>query len=236
MRKRRERMLMTSGSVQDDFSIGDVIPDNLRQSVLRAILPAMHDGYVFQDKAGVIQGYNQAACRILRMTPEQLIGKTSLDPDWRAIREDGSEFPGEHHPIMVTLKTGNPCFGVVMGIQTNDGPPRWLQVNSQAVFGEADEEMIGAIAIFSDITPQISMMKAMSNAKDSDDPIAARIKLQKELIDLTDPFQASIDSFELIKNELLQSDRSENFADAIEKIEASNARVLQVLNHLHDHR
>lgn len=190
---------MTSSSVQSDFSIGDVVPDNLRQSVLSAVLPAMHDGYVFQDKTGVIQGYNQAACRILRMTPEQLLGKTSLDPEWRAIREDGTEFPGEHHPIMVTLNTGNPCYGVVMGIQTSEGPPRWLQVNSQGVFDETGEEMIGAVAIFSDITPQISMMKAMANTSNADDPLTSRLRLQKALIDLTDPAQSSAEAFQVIK-------------------------------------
>ena len=30
--------------------------------------------------------------------------------------EDGSPFPGETHPVMVTLRAGRPCSNVVMGV------------------------------------------------------------------------------------------------------------------------
>ena len=45
-----------------------------------------------------------------------MIGVSSLDPRWRAIHEDGSPFPGEEHPAMVTLRTGRPQEGVLMGV------------------------------------------------------------------------------------------------------------------------
>lgn len=228
---------MTSSSVQSDFLIGDVVPDNLRHSVLHAVLPAMHDGYIFQGKDGVIQGYNQAACRILRMTPEQLVGRTSLDPDWQAIREDGSDFPGELHPIMVSLNTGNPCYGVVMGIQTSKGPPRWLQINSQAIFDEEKNEVIGAVAVFGDITPQVSMLKALANSNQDDDetdPMMVRLKLQKTMIDLTEPFQASIEAFKLVKEQLQQDEKPKAVADAVQKIDSSHARILGILSELYE--
>lgn len=225
---------MTTDSPLSDFSIGKVIPDNLRLSVLQAILPAMHDGYIFQDKDGVIQGYNQAACRILRMTPDQLMGKTSLDPDWRPIREDGSPFPGELHPITVTLNTGTPCYGVVLGIQTKEGAPRWLQVNSQAVFDETGETMIGAVALFSDITQEVSIKKALEKQHASADAeeIAARIRLQKVLVELSGPAQSVVETVEAIKDEIARRSPSEDLANRILVLEEAGGQIMALVSAL----
>jgi len=57
---------------------------------------------------------NAAAERILGLTYDQLIGRTSVDPRWRAIHEDGSPFPGDTHPGMVALATGEGQKNVVM--------------------------------------------------------------------------------------------------------------------------
>lgn len=194
----------------------------------------MHDGYIFQDKDGVIQGYNQAACRILRMTPDQLVGKTSLDPDWRPIREDGSPFPGELHPIMVTLNTGTPCYGVVMGIQTREGAPRWLQVNSQAVFDDAGNDMIGAVALFSDVTQEVSIKKALEKQHSSADAeeIAARIKLQKALLELAAPSQGVVDKVRAAKEQIAKGAPAEDITKSLVAAEEAGERIVQLLAQL----
>lgn len=192
----------------------------------------MHDGYLFQDKDGVIQGYNQAACRILRMTPDQLVGKTSLDPDWRPIREDGSPFPGELHPITVTLNTGTPCFGVVIGIQTRDGAPRWLQVNSQAVFDETGEAMIGAVALFSDVTQEISIKKALEKQHDSADAeeIAARIKLQKMLVELSGPVQSIADTVQVMKDQVAKAAPRDDLLNRLLALEEAGQKIMRLMS------
>ena len=194
----------------------------------------MHDGYIFQDKDGVIQGYNQAACRILRMTPDQLVGKTSLDPDWRPIREDGSPFPGELHPITVTLNTGTPCYGVVLGIQTREGAPRWLQVNSQAVFDETGETMIGAVALFSDITQEISIKKALEKQHASADAeeIAARIRLQKMLVDLSGPAQSVVDTVQAIKDQIAKGASPEDLMNRLYVLDDAGGQIMELVSAL----
>lgn len=194
----------------------------------------MHDGYIFQDKDGVIQGYNQAACRILRMTPDQLMGKTSLDPDWRPIREDGSPFPGELHPITVTLNTGTPCYGVVLGIQTKEGAPRWLQVNSQAVFDETGETMIGAVALFSDITQEVSIKKALEKQHASADAeeIAARIRLQKVLVELSGPAQSVVETVQAIKDEIARRSPPEDLANRLLVLEEAGGQIMALVSAL----
>ncbi|PJF27118.1 MAG: hypothetical protein CUN52_14960, partial [Phototrophicales bacterium] len=72
----------------------------------RSVVTSMSEGIVVHAKDGSILTCNRAAERILGLTQEQMKGRTSIDPRWRAIHEDGSPFPGETHPAMVTLQTG----------------------------------------------------------------------------------------------------------------------------------
>ena len=63
-------------------------------------------GVVYQDNNGLIISANPAAEEILGLSFDQMQGRTSTDPRWKSIHEDGSNFPGESHPAMVALKTG----------------------------------------------------------------------------------------------------------------------------------
>jgi len=60
-----------------------------------AVIESLPLGIVFQNKEGKILAANPAAERILGLSLDQMQGVTSTDPRWRAVREDGSPFPGE---------------------------------------------------------------------------------------------------------------------------------------------
>jgi hypothetical protein len=62
------------------------------------------------------------------------MGVISIDARWRAVTEEGEPFPGDEHPINVTLRTGQPSTDVIMGIHKPDGTLAWLSVNSQPLF------------------------------------------------------------------------------------------------------
>jgi PAS domain S-box-containing protein len=100
----------------------------------RSMINIKEQGTVLQLADGTIQGCNPAAEQILGLTAEQLIGRTSLDPPWQAIHEDGSPFPGQTHPAMVTLETGKPCLNVRMGLYKPNGDLVWLSIDSQPLF------------------------------------------------------------------------------------------------------
>jgi PAS domain S-box-containing protein len=50
------------------------------------------------------------------LTKDQFLGRTSLDPAWKVIREDGFDYLGDEHPSMAALKTGNPVHNKVAGV------------------------------------------------------------------------------------------------------------------------
>ncbi|MCX6033256.1 MAG: PAS domain S-box protein [Chloroflexi bacterium] len=118
----------------------------------RSVVAAMSEGIVVQDAGGKILACNASAEHILGLTADQMQGRTSLDPRWRAIHEDGTPFPGEAHPAMVTLRTGQSCSAVIMGVYRADGSLVWVSVNSQSLLHPGAATPHAVVATFADIT------------------------------------------------------------------------------------
>jgi diguanylate cyclase (GGDEF)-like protein/PAS domain S-box-containing protein len=119
----------------------------------RLLFATMAQGVVYQDGTGQIIAANPAAERILGLTLDQMQGRTSLDPHWHSIREDGSDFPGEEHAAMVALRTGKPSGPVVMGVyQPELGKHVWLSINAVPLFKPGESTPYQVYATFDDIT------------------------------------------------------------------------------------
>ncbi len=118
----------------------------------RSVVSALAEGIVFMDAGYRLQASNLSAERILGLTAEQIGGRTSFDPRWRAIHEDGSPFPGDTHPIVMTLRTGQPCANVIMGVHKPSGELTWISINSQPLFRRGARKPYAAVASFFDIT------------------------------------------------------------------------------------
>ncbi len=124
------------------------------EALYTSMVSSMAEGAVFQGADGHIISINPMAEHILERTAQDIIGKTSRDSDWGAIKEDGSPFPGEEHPAMAALNSGKSQFNTVMGILRPSGERRWISINSAPVFSEFNNELLGVIATFHDITQQ----------------------------------------------------------------------------------
>jgi PAS domain S-box-containing protein len=118
----------------------------------RSVVAAMAEGVILQRADGTIDACNASAARILGLPQGQAANRTSLEPRWRTIRENGAPFAPEDHPSMVTLRTGRPQSGVVMGLQKPDGGVTWVAINTQPLRATAAAPPYAVIATFSDIT------------------------------------------------------------------------------------
>jgi PAS domain S-box-containing protein len=118
----------------------------------RSVVTAMSEGIVLQQADGRITACNASAERILGLTAQQILGRASVDPCWQTIYEDGSPFPGELHPAMVTLRTGKPQSNVIMGIHKSDESLIWIAINSQPLFHPGETQPYAVVTSFSDIT------------------------------------------------------------------------------------
>ena len=118
----------------------------------RSVVQTMAEGVVMQRADGRIVFANDAACEILGLTLDQMLGRGSTDPRWRAIHEDGEEFPGHEHPAMVTLRTGRPMRNVVMGVHRPDDSLVWISINSQPLIQPGEEKPHAVVTTFHDIS------------------------------------------------------------------------------------
>jgi PAS domain S-box-containing protein len=138
----------------------------------RSVIAAMSEGVVVQTATGEIVACNAAAERILGLTADQMAGRTSLDPRWRSIHEDGSPFPGETHPAMVTLRTGRPCRNVVMGVHRPEGGLSWIEINSELVPGAGDG-VPHVVCTFNDVT---AYRKALDDLRVTDERLVFALR------------------------------------------------------------
>ncbi len=141
------------GTVQD-VTEQKRIEGELRESEERhrSVVAALADGVVLQDRDGAIRAANESAARILGLSRDQIMGRTSIDPRWRAVHEDGSPFPGETHPSMATLATGKPCRDVIMGVHRPDGTVSWISINTQPMFRPGEVQCHAVVCSFTEIT------------------------------------------------------------------------------------
>ena len=131
----------------------------------RSVVDALGEGLVLQAPDGAIYAWNAAAEAILGLTGESLRGLTPADPRLRSVHEDGSPFPGETHPAMVTLATGKPCSGVVMGVHNPDDSLTWILINSRPLVRPGETQAYAVVSSFADITERRRTEAALASSE-----------------------------------------------------------------------
>ena len=132
----------------------------------RALFETMAQGVVYQDAEGKIISANPAAERVLGLTLDQILGRTSVDARWKSIREDGTDFPGEEHPSMVVLRTGKPVENVVMGVfNPITNGQRWILINAIPEFRKGERTPYRAYTTFTDITERKQSEEALRESE-----------------------------------------------------------------------
>lgn len=147
----------------------------------RSLVQNINIGLIIQKQNSEITLCNQPALDMLGLTEDQLLGKTSFDPDWNVIHSDGSTFPGQEHPVPMAIATQKPVRDVVMGVyrpRTHDRV--WLLVNAEPQF-DLSGNFDHVICTFSDITKERKSL----------------VQKQEELLDILDNTPAFFATFDL---------------------------------------
>jgi PAS domain S-box-containing protein len=136
------------------------------ESTQRRLVEALAEGVVFQDRDDRVLECNEAAPRILGMTREQLLGKSSMDPRWRAVHADGSPFDFTQHPSVLALRSGQPVHDVLMGVDRPSGGRAWISINSQPLFAAGATEPHATVTSFNDVTARIEAERSLQRANE----------------------------------------------------------------------
>ena len=131
------------------------------------LFDTMTQGVVYHNESGGIVAANPASERILGLTVDQMKGRSSVDPRWRTIHEDGSAFPGEEHPSTVALKTGKPVSNSTMGVfHPQDNKYHWIKVDAIPYFKPGSDMPNQVYTTFTDITEEKEWEKQLLRAKE----------------------------------------------------------------------
>ncbi len=116
------------------------------------LIAALYEGVVVQTVDGAITSCNASALRLLGLDREQLLGRRSIDPSWRCVREDLSDWPGSTHPSMQALATGQEVRDAVMGVYRPDAELVWISINAKPMFENGQARPTSVITTFAEIT------------------------------------------------------------------------------------
>ncbi len=126
---------------------------------------------------------NPKANDILGISPEQMQGKKVIDPNWRFVRNDGTDMPLEEYPVNKALSLMKSFSDYFIGIKRPDRKYiTWVDVNASLVFDE--NKNIKYITIsFNDTTEQ---KQAELELKESEEKFKKIFELSPVIITLTD--------------------------------------------------
>ena len=142
---------------------------------LRAVIETMAEGLIVQNHAGAVVECNAAACAIPGVDADRLRTWTSLGAGGACLREDGTAMPPEEQPDRVTLKTGQPVRGVVLGIvpANSAGPDksavRWILANSMplpALEKHGDNRGQRVVTTLADITAHRHALEVLRHSEE----------------------------------------------------------------------
>ncbi|HEX4775726.1 MAG TPA: EAL domain-containing protein [Acidimicrobiia bacterium] len=121
-----------------------------------AVVEALEEGIIVTDEAGRVAAANPAAERILGDVTLGADFFTVFSGDRLATHTDGKPFSKSDHPAAVTLRSGAPSTGVLMGVAPDGRDRRWLSIHSRPLVAEGETRPYGVVCSFSDVTERRS--------------------------------------------------------------------------------
>jgi len=105
---------------------------------------------------------NLAAERILRLPLADIIGAAGFTSLLPCVHADGSPVLPDERPTRLTVKSGKPLTGQIVGIYRPDGSMNWVSVNTGFLRRPGETDWYGVVSTIGDITKQRNAELALS--------------------------------------------------------------------------
>ena len=116
----------------------------------RTVVDALNEGIVLQDNQGKLITCNKSARSIFG---DDFAGLQLNVDGWKCIKENGDKFSTDDNPFTITMQTGKPLQGIIVGLQRPGNPLYWFSVNTEPIYHSKDSSLPDAVVTsFFDIT------------------------------------------------------------------------------------
>lgn len=139
--------------------ISDLIDRELIDSErkYRLLIENLNIGVVVHGAETEIMFHNDKALQILRLTPNQMVGKTAISDNWSFLHPDGSPLPVTEFPVNKIKQSLEPLEDYLMGIQHNVNDfldISWVMCNAHPIFNQ-EKQLLQIIVNFNDVTERV---------------------------------------------------------------------------------
>jgi PAS domain S-box-containing protein len=136
--------------------------DGQASQLQRAILDSLQDGVVVYDEDERIVFFNPAAEEILGVPRDELLSGVRT---WEPLDADRRPMAAGDRPVAITMRTGEPCVGVDVGIRRAEGGVRWTTVSTRALHAApAENGRYPVVVAFTDITERREATEALERS------------------------------------------------------------------------
>jgi PAS domain S-box-containing protein len=132
----------------------------------RDLFEQMPQGAFYQLADGTLIDVNNAALKMLGLTRDQFLGRTSHDPGWKVVNEKLEDLPPDQHASMIALSTGKPVVDLLLGVYRPDTDSYvWLITNAIPYFHEGEEKPYQVCVTMHDITERNRAQEALRKSE-----------------------------------------------------------------------
>ncbi len=135
------------------------------EELYRSVASAISDGLLVVTLDGRTAAINPAACKILGVSHEAMIGQREPYP-FDLLEPDLSPLTRERFPVRRVLKEGRLVSEQIVALRRTDGELRWLSINCHPLRMAPDEPIFSAVATFRDITESRQAAQALKQSEE----------------------------------------------------------------------
>jgi PAS domain S-box-containing protein len=132
----------------------------------RAVIDSANEGILVYDDALRVTAVNAAAERIIGLPGAEMIGKPGFTSLLPCVRDDGTPLAPEDRPTRLTVRSGKPLTGQVLGILRPDKSITWLDVNTGFLQRPGESEFYGIVSTISDVTARRNAERALRDSEE----------------------------------------------------------------------
>jgi PAS domain S-box-containing protein len=142
-------------------SINDITVLKENEEKYHRLFESMVHGVFYQMPDGSFNDINPAGLRLLGLTQEEFLGRTSFHPDWKVIDEEGNLLDPEHYPSVLAQRTGHEITALVAVYSPAERTYTWLSVFAQPEFRDGETIPFRVFVTLHDITERKHALDAL---------------------------------------------------------------------------